>query len=276
VIGTVVCVDQPSVPGLTGLQLIARGGNSTVYRASSGGRAVAVKVGSRPLVDDAAFLAQAELVGRVSAHPHIVTVYGAGLTADDHPYLVMELCDGSYADRLAADGPRPPREVAAAGVALAGALAHAHGAGVLHRDVKPGNVLLSLSTNERSLMRVGAGGTPRLADFWVGQDEALTPAYAAPEVFRSEPAAAATDVYALGATLYALLAGRPPRWPEVGTPSVAAVLQADTPVEEVPGVPAELTAVLRRAMAWDVEDRYASASELRDALAEVCEEPVTP
>jgi serine/threonine protein kinase len=258
VIGTVVCVDQPSVPGVAGLELIARGGNSTVYRARSDGRSVAVKVGSHALTDAAAFLAQAEAVTAVSAHPNIVSVYGSGLTPDGHPYLVMELCEGSYADRLVAEGPRPAGEVAAAGVALAGALAYAHGAGLLHRDVKPGNVLLAGGTNE-----------PLLADFWVGQDEALTPAYSAPEVFRSEPPGTGADVYALGATLYALLAGRPPRWPEVGTPSVAAVLQPDTPIEDVPGVPPELTAVLRRAMAWDGEDRYASAAELRDALAAV-------
>lgn len=241
---------EPSpVPGVADLHQIGRGGYSTVYRATAGGREVALKLGSRPVTGTPVALA-------VPPHPYIVTVYDQGLTADQRPYVVMELCaGGSYADRLAEDGVRPPAEVVAVGQKVADALAAAHRAGVLHQDVKPGNILVT------------ADGEPRLADFGTVAGATLTPAYAAPEVFRSEPPTAAGDVHSLGATLYALLAGRPPRWPEVGTRSVAAVLRPDGPVADVPGAPPELVDVLRRAMAPDPEDRYGSAAEFRDALA---------
>jgi serine/threonine protein kinase len=248
------------VPGLTDLELVARGGYSTVYRARQAAeeREVALKIGSRAIADEEdreLFLLRAELLGWLSTHPHIVRMYEAGLTADHHPYLVMELrTGGSYADRLATHGPLPPAEVVRAGPALADALAAAHGAGILHGDVKPGNILLT------------ADGEPGLADFGGTPGEALTPAYTAPELFRHQLPTPSADIYSLGATLYALLTGRPPRWPEVGTPSVAAVLHVDVPIADVPGVPAEFSDVLRQALAVGPEDRYSFAADFRDAL----------
>src|SRR5205823_5169073 len=146
----------PVVPGLTGLTVLARGGYATVYRAeqASVGREVAVKVENRTLEserDQRRFLREARAAGRMSSHPHVVDLFDAGVTSDGHPYLIMELCDGSYAERMkSAPLSAEAREV---GFKIADALADAHSLGVLHRDVKPANILYSRF------------GEPALADF---------------------------------------------------------------------------------------------------------------
>jgi serine/threonine protein kinase len=215
-----------TLPGLTDVRVLARGGRSTVYRGTWRGFEVAVKRGAVP---------------PLPTHPHLVRVYEPG-----PPYVIMELCRGSYADL----GTLPWAEVRALGVKIADALAVA---GVVHGDVKPGNVL------------VGADGEPRLTDFGTGDTgaggalDALTPAYTAPEVFRGGPP---SDVYSLGATLWALLAGRPPGWPTVGVPRREAPL-----LGTLLAVPPEVADVLRKATAGDPADRYATVADLRDALA---------
>ena len=136
----------PEVSGLTGLAVIARGGYATVYRAwqMSVGREVAVKIEHRTLDSDRdqrRFVREAKAAGQMSSHPHVVDLYDVGVTDDGHPYLIMELCDGTYADRLK-QGPLSHVEARDVGAKIADALADAHSLGVLHRDVKPANVLL--------------------------------------------------------------------------------------------------------------------------------------
>jgi tRNA A-37 threonylcarbamoyl transferase component Bud32 len=253
---------------LTGLTVLARGGYATVYAAiqESVGRDVAVKVENRRLEterDQRRFLREARAAGRMSSHPHVVDLFDAGVTNDDHPYLIMELCEGSYADRMRT-APLPPLEARDVGVKIADALSDAHSLGVLHRDVKPANILYS------------GFGEPTLADFGLailaeGRDssitvDVLTPAYAAPEMFRHAEPGPQGDVYALSATLYALMRGRPPRWPNEGTPSLAAVMDMfQQRIPDVAGVPPEFMALLRAGMANDVAARP-TALEFRDAL----------
>jgi serine/threonine protein kinase len=299
--------------GLADLSVLAHGGYSTVYRATqlSVGRQVALKVDDRTLdtaLDRSRFRSEARAAGRVSGHPNVVDLFDAGVTGDGHPYLVMELCTGSYADRMA-HRECDVAEVRRVGVRIADALAAAHRYGVLHRDVKPGNILTTRYD------------TPVLADFGLavldGQRDlaaeldALTPAYAPPELFRldgldclagpsgpadpvlelvpaqplasptSQPTASmagleptapgapspAGDVYSLAATLYALLAGHPPRLPEVGTPTIATLLELfDQPIPDLPGVPVALLHVLRSGMANDPAARP-TAARFRDLLA---------
>ena len=204
----------PAVPGLSALSVLARGGYATVFRAvqNSVGREVAVKVENRRLADERdqqRFLREARAAGRMSGHPNVIDLFDAGVTGDGHPYLIMELCASTYADRMRSD-PLTAVEARDLGVKIADALADAHALGVLHRDVKPANLLLSRF------------GEPQLADFGLavlveardGSDilDMLTPAYAPPETFRCAPPSPAADVYALAATLYALMAGHPARW----------------------------------------------------------------
>lgn len=277
-----MAVTQPPaspVPGLSDLVVIARGGYATVYRArqDSMDRDVALKIDTRTLEDERdrrRFLREAQAAGRMSGHSHIVNVYDAGVTADNHPYLVMELYSGgSYAAKLRKEGPRPPGEVRELGIKIADALFAAHDAGVLHRDVKPANIL------------VNRFDSPGLADFGLAavveanRDmsvtvEALTPAYAPPEVFRLDKPTAAGDIYSLCATLYALLSGRPPRWPkEGGPPSPLAIVNLhNQPIPDIPNVPQGLVAVLRRGMSSEPAQRFTSATELKAALTALNED----
>src|SRR5918911_3371594 len=242
----------PTVPGLTGLTVLARGGYATVYRAvqESVGRDVAVKVENRALEserDQRRFLREARPAGRMSSHPHVVDLFDAGVTTDGHPYLIMELCDGSYAERMRS-APLSAAETREVGFKIADALADAHSLGVLHRDVKPANILYSRF------------GEPALADFGLAilaetRDQSitldvLTPAYAPREMFRAgTPPSPAADVYSLCATLYALLRGRPPRWRDERNPSLITLMELfDQPIPDLPGVPAVLLDLLRLGM----------------------------
>ena len=266
-------VGAPDIPGYTLLGVLGHGGFSTVYRAHqhSVDREVAVKVDNRVLAaerDRRRYLREVSAAGRLSGHPHVVAVFDAGTLDDGRPYLVMDLCPGGSLDQLLRrQGPLPVDQVLGFGGEIADALAAAHDVGVLHRDIKPGNLL------------IGRYGRVGLADFGLASilsadreqsvtREALTPAYAPPESFRLAEPSVAADLYSLGATLYALLAGRPPRFPDGPTPSIHTIMQLhDQPIPDLPGVPAAVTAVLRRAMDSDPARRQPSAAALRDELA---------
>ncbi|WP_283138030.1 serine/threonine-protein kinase [Rhizohabitans arisaemae] len=263
------------VPGYQVLGVLGQGGFGVVYRARqlSVGREVALKVDNRVLLserDQRRFLREVNAVGALSGHPHVVEIYDAGVLHDGRPYIVLELCtNGSLNDRLRGHGPFAPAEVRDIGVRVADALAAAHAHGVLHRDVKPANILINRY------------GMVALADFGLaampvpGQDlsvtlESLTPAFAPPEAFELAGPSPLGDVYSLAASLYALLSGRPPRFPPDGVPNVAVILALHRqPIPDIPGVPPMLTEVLRRGMHTDPATRLSGAAALRDALAAV-------
>jgi serine/threonine protein kinase len=251
---------------------IARGGFAIVWEArqESLNRLVAVKVDERKLDTDAEqrrFLREAGAAGRMSGHPGIVTVHDAGLLGDDRPFLVMELCPGGSLTRWITADPRPSqRRVREMGVRIADALAAAHLLGVLHRDVKPANILIDAYNN--------AG----LADFGLAAlidpdtplsetVEAITPAYAPPEVFAKKPLTEYADVYSLAATLYAVLSGHPPRWSETtDTPSIPEIIKRQkAPIKRISGVDKAFMDVLLSAMADDPESRP-TAAQFRDQL----------
>jgi len=252
---------------------IARGGFAIVWEArqESLNRLVAVKVDERKLDTEAEqrrFLREAGAAGRMSGHPGIVTVHDAGLLIDDRPFLVMELCPGGSLTRWITADPRPSqRRVREVGVRIADALAAAHLLGVLHRDVKPANILIDAYNN--------AG----LADFGLAAlidpdmplsetVEAITPAYAPPEVFAKQPLTEYADVYSLAATLYAILSGHPPRWSEtmemLSLPEM--IKRQKVPIKRIPGVDKPFMDALLGAMAEQPESRP-TAAQFRDQLA---------
>lgn len=264
-----------SLPGYQTIDVLGRGGFGVVYRARqlTVDREVAIKVDSRVILDQRdqrRFLREVRAAGRLSGHPNVVEIYDAGMLPDGRPYLVMELCPGGS---LAGRAPLPARDVAGIGHGIADALVAAHGLGVLHRDIKPANILV------KRYGTVGLGDFGLAALIESGRDSsvtlaALTPAYAAPEAFHLEPPSPRSDIYALGATLYALLAGRPPRFPAGASPSVPEIIRLhDAPVLDLPGVPTDLTSMLRRALAKDPARRYPDAAAFRDDLARLTGSP---
>ncbi|GAA5077535.1 hypothetical protein GCM10023259_081990 [Thermocatellispora tengchongensis] len=264
------------VPGYEVLGVLGQGGFGIVYRARqlAVGREVALKVDNRVLVserDRRRFMREVTSAGALSGHPHVAHVYDAGVLPDGRPYMVLELCPGgSLLDRMRAEGTLAPAEVIDIGVRIADALAAAHAAGVLHRDVKPANILINRYGNvvlsDFGLATMPTGGSS--GDQVSVTREALTPAYAPPEALQLSEPTPQGDVYSLAATLYALMFGRPPRFPETGVVNVVVIMALHRlPIPDIPGVPPELTEVLRRAMDSDPARRTPSAAALRDALA---------
>ena len=203
----------PVLPGHTYVRPLGSGGFADVflYEQDMPRRVVAVKV----LVSDAVnpdvlrtFNTEADIMARLSAHPSIVTIYHASISADGRPYFVMEYCPDTMSSRYK-KAPLSVAEVLNAGVRIAGALETAHRSGVLHRDIKPSNVLIS------SL------GNPVLADFGIAaavvadDDEsellAMSIPWSSPEVLDERVSGSVrSEVWSLCATLYTLLAGRSP------------------------------------------------------------------
>jgi serine/threonine protein kinase len=260
-----------SIPGVVDLVEIGRGGSATVYSGTQAafGRTVAVKVLTTRITDagqQERFERECRSIGALS-HPNIVTVFSAGVTDDDYPYLVMEHLPSSLADRLQVDLRIPWREAVDIGVALAGAVAAAHQAGVLHRDIKPENVM------------VGRNGTPKLTDFGlarlVGGFESETHTvrasltHAAPESIEGKAVSPATDVYSLASTIHHLIAGSPPFIRPDDESLVAImgrILRQPPPSLAAYGVPPALDATLGRTMSKDPADRPQSVDEFVAAL----------
>lgn len=266
-------VAPPEVPGVSDLVVIGRGGFGVVYRGRQEdlSRDVAVKILLAPGADPKAverWKREITAMGRLSNHPNIVAVYSAGVTDEGHPYLLMPyVAGGSLHDRVVVEGPLAGDEVVRIGTKLCGGLAAAHAAGVLHRDLKPGNVLLS------------EYGEPQLSDFGIARlvDAATTTTgsvtatigYAAPEVLSGEPATERSDLYGLAATLHAALSGRAPF---AGTEGEAMIARVGRVLTQPPpdlrplGVDPALAAVLESALAKKPDERPASADALREAL----------
>jgi eukaryotic-like serine/threonine-protein kinase len=220
------------------------------------------------------FVREARLAARL-AHPNVVRVFDVG-EDDSRPFIAMEYVEGeTLAELVARGGPLPPAEVATLGMQMCAGLAAAHAAGLVHRDVKPQNLLL------------GTDGVLKLGDFGIAvayEGTRLTLAgtvlgtagYLAPEQARGEQVTAAADIYAVGAVLYELLTGEPSRTAgslaELGSEDG---FQAPDLAARRPEVPAELVAAVTACLSVGPEDRPASAAALARVLAPVASEADT-
>jgi WD40 repeat protein/tRNA A-37 threonylcarbamoyl transferase component Bud32 len=265
---------HPALPGYEILGELGRGGMGVVYQARQVrlNRAVALKMilaGQYAGAEAAArFLAEAEAVAKLQ-HPNIVQIFHI----DEHagcPYFEMEFVGGgSLAARL--DGtPRPPREAARLIQTLDSAMAEAHRQGVVHRDLKPGNILLTPE------------GVPKVADFGLAKllnaDSGLTrtdsvlgsPSYMAPEQAegKTKDIGPAADIYALGAVLYELLTGRPPFRGATVLETLQQVKTSEPvpPSRLVPGLPRDLETIALECLQKDSAKRYESATALAEDL----------
>jgi tRNA A-37 threonylcarbamoyl transferase component Bud32 len=248
---------------------IGRGGFGVVYRAwqPAFSRTVAVKILAADRLDDAArrrFEREVRATGRLSGHPHIVTVHQAGHTVAGNPYIMMADEDGgSLADRV---GAAAWPEAVAGGIAIAGALESAHRAGVLHRDVKPENILIS-RYGELKLADFGLARPVRPAGPREQRTVTASLLHAAPEILRGEPASVAADVYALASTLVAWVGGAP------------AIPRSAVPDLRERGLPDAVCEALERATAEDPAARPASAARFAEELQRAqraAGRPVTP
>jgi eukaryotic-like serine/threonine-protein kinase len=259
------------------VRMIGSGGMGTVWEAEDEnlGRPVAVKVLSESLTGGERAVRRFEREARAAARlsgPHVAAVYDFG-RSEGSPYIVMELVRGeTLADRLAREGPLPPRDAARIATQVAEALEEAHAAGVVHRDVKPDNVMLT-STSDVKVMDFGiaaAAWAERIttSDLFLG-----TPSYVAPEQAKGEKTTPASDVYALGAVLYEMVAGRPPFVGESPVAvAVAHVREDPPPLAQLAGdVPPNIAAAAMTALAKNPAERPASAA----AFASMLREPPT-
>lgn len=252
---------------------IARGGTATVYRAVDTRleRTVAVKLMHPHLAEDPAaadrFVREARAAARLS-HPHVVSVLDQGHAADGVPYLVMEHVEGStLRDLLRRRGALTPREALEVMEAALDGLAAAHRAGLVHRDVKPENVLIAAGGR----VTVADFGLTRAVDQHTGSGTVLgTVGYASPELVTGQRVDTRADVYSAGIVLFELLCGRRPF---EGAPLAVAHAHAEGRVPDLrsldPGVPGALARLVARATARDPEDRPADAREMLEQLRAV-------
>jgi serine/threonine protein kinase len=253
--------------GFTDAVEVGRGGGGVVFRCQqrSLGRSVAIKVLASDLDDDdrERFLREGYAMGALSGHPHIANILQVGLTESNRPFIVMPLSTmGSLADRVRREGRISWPDALRFGVKLCGALETAHRTGTLHRDIKPANVLVN-DYGEPQLSDFGtariAGGYKTVTGFFTG-----TLSYTAPEVLAGNSPTVAADVYSLGATLYALIAGSPPHERRADEDLIAHYMRiTSTPVPDLrpQGIPADVCAAIEKALAREPADRYASAAD---------------
>ncbi|PND53311.1 MULTISPECIES: protein kinase [Rhodococcus] len=261
--------------GFDEVREIGRGGFGVVYRCTQADldRTVAVKVLTVDLDEEnrARFLREQRAMGRLTGHPNIVPILQVGTTASGRPYLVMPYHpQGSLDARIHRHGPLPLDQALRLGVKMAGALETAHRLGIVHRDVKPANILLT------------EYGEPQLADFGIahiaGGFETATgavtgsPAYTAPEVLAGDPPSPAADVYGLGATVFSALTGHAAFERRSGEQVVAQFLRITTqPVPDLRehGIPDDVADTIARAMARQPGRRPATAAAFGTQLQQL-------
>lgn len=254
-------------------EFVGTGGMASVFRAHDSvlERMVAVKVLHPKLASDAEFVArfarEAEFAAGVCGHPNIVSIYDVGTDENLH-YIVMEFAEGrTLRDVIAHESPLPVERALGIAAQIADGLVFAHEHGLVHRDIKPQNILLL------------PGDHVKVADFGIAWNPTSTPMtrvgvvmgtthYLAPELALGKPASAASDLYALGVVLYEMLTGRVPfDGDDRFAVAMKHVHEDPTPPEQLnPAIPGPLSALILRTLRKSPDERYANARALLDAL----------
>ncbi|MBN2306349.1 MAG: serine/threonine protein kinase, partial [Anaerolineae bacterium] len=261
------------------IERVGKGGMATVYRARqlNMNRDVAIKVLSADLAGNPHMVARFEREAQVIAnleHPRILPVYDYG-HEDDFLYLVMRIVEGETLYQRLMQGAVSLDEVVELVDQITSALDHAHARGVVHRDLKPTNVLLDKQGNVY-LMDFGIAKLTMASQQLTATGAVMgTPSYMAPEQWRGEPVDGRTDVYALGVMLYEMVIGHVPFESETPFTLMYKHLH-DTPPsprELLPDLPENVEDVILKALAKSPDDRYQSAGELAQAFRAVVIEP---
>ncbi len=254
------------------MELLGQGGMATIYRANDAqlNRDVAVKILRPEYGRDPEFGARFRQEAQSAAalnHPNVVSVYDFGQD-ENGPYIVMELVDGEdLATILRRSGPLAPRQAARLTADVARALSAAHARGLVHRDVKPGNILVSsdgrVKVSDFGIARAIAEAQMTLPGTTLGSVH-----YFSPEQARGEQATAASDIYSLGIVLYETLTGRRPFEGDSAASIAMARLAGPppSPSDVRGGIPPALEAITLRAMALEPAQRFPSAAAMADAL----------
>ena len=261
------------------VRLLGSGGMGTVYLAERHDGEIEQRVAIKLLRADAdrptwreRFLRERQLLAYLN-HPSIARLLDAGHTKDGRPYLVMEHVEGVTIEEYAAS--LDLQSKLELFLLVCDGVAHAHRHLIIHRDLKPSNIL------------VDASGHPKLLDFGIAKlldltadatgtiDRLLTPTYASPEQLRGDVQTTATDIYSLGAVLYRLLTGRPPREltsdPLAWNQQIARDGDITAPTQFNPTLPRDIDYILRKALRHEPSERYGSVDAFRDDICAVLE-----
>jgi serine/threonine-protein kinase len=255
--------------------VLGQGGMARVFKGNDRvlNRTVAVKVLSPQFAGDEQFVARFRREAQAAAalnHPNIVSVYDTGSQGDVH-YIVMEYVEGrTLRDVIKQEGPLLPERASEIGEAVASALAAAHEAGLVHRDIKPGNIMITrageVKVMDFGIARTSTGDTLTQTASILG-----TASYLSPEQAQGESVDARSDIYSMGCVLYEMLTARAPF---SGDSPVAIaykhVREAPVPPSRInPDVPASLESIVMKCMAKNPVNRYQSAEELHEDLERV-------
>ncbi len=255
---------------------IAKGGMATVYRAhqKSVGRDVAIKVLPPNFTHDDTFIErfnrEVEVIARLQ-HPHVLPVIDYG-EQDNLPYIVMAYIKGGTLTDVIVKGPMDPGEVVKMCAQIASALDFAHRKGIIHRDFKPGNILLDESGNVY-LADFGLARITEQSSEITGMSVVGTPTYMAPEQSGPGEVDHTIDIYAFGVTIFQMLTGRVPYEAPTAMGILMAHMTHPVPsiVEARPDLPQDLQMVIDRALAKNPEDRYQTALKLVEEMTEILE-----
>lgn len=263
--------DVPDLPGYRYIRFLGRGGTSSVYLYEQGSpsRPVAVKANAHSQAAHEIFLKEADYLAKLSTHPYILTIHQAVVSRDGQDCLILEYASGGNCKTIMRSGGLDQEQTLDLGVRMASALYSAHTKGIIHRDVKPGNFLITEQ------------GLPVLADFGISAStygtsraKGLSIPWAAPEVLTHRSGGSeASDIYSLGASLFGMLTGRSPY--EYGyqvadeDQLAQAIIHQDLPTLRRDEASPEFEWVLDRAMAHDRDDRYYTALDFGRDMQEI-------